>query len=381
MNESKTNLHRVDVTPTASIAAAPASAQSPGPAADRPIPAAAGGGNRVETISTEFVKGWASVSPAKNFSHVFAVLDNEVIGCSVANITRPDLERARAEGRFDAYGFLLVFDRAVPAASVPSIGVFVVGQTLMLPPTRTVKLDLAPPLRVFVMGSPRSGTSELGSTLSKVLQLAWLGEGHAAPLFSNAADALTGKADDANGLVRVLAQQNCRRIAVDAAKRAYFYMHNSASFVDKTPGVAMVKAAPFLNECFPNSRFIFLRRNPVANVLSRLAKFGGNLEPHCKDWAAAMNEWLKVRTVLPHHLELQQEQMLESPERTAAALAGYIGVPDKEDALCQSLKAGSMERTGAGIGKLRVTQTVWTPEQVRIFERHCRATMRQFGYD
>jgi Sulfotransferase family len=378
MNESKTNLHNVEVARTASIASTPASSD-PGPATDRPIQSLAGG-NRVETMSTEFVMGRASVSPANKFSHVFAVLDNEVIGCSIANITRPDLDRAREEGRFNAYAFVLVFDRAVPAASVQSIGVFVVGQQSMLPHATTVKLDLAPPLRLFVMGSPRSGTSELGSTLSKVFQLAWLGEGHAAPLFSNAADALTGNADDANGLVRFLAQQNFRRTAIEAANRAYFYMHNSASFVDKTPGVAMIKAAPFLNECFPNSRFIFLRRNPVANVLSRMIKFGGNFEAHCKDWAAAMNEWLKIRALLPHYLELQQEEMLETAERTAQILADYIGVPDKVDVISQSLRAGSLERTGAGIGKSKCSQTLWTPDQVRIFEKYCGPTMREFGY-
>ncbi len=72
------------------------------------------------------------------------------------------------------------------------MGAFVVGQLSMLPLSRarTVKVNVAPPLRLFVMGSPRSGSSELGSTLSKVPELAWLGEDHTAPLFGNAANAL-----------------------------------------------------------------------------------------------------------------------------------------------------------------------------------------------
>ena len=44
---------------------------------------------RVETLSTEFAIGWASVSAANHFSHVYAVIDTEVIGFGVANITRP----------------------------------------------------------------------------------------------------------------------------------------------------------------------------------------------------------------------------------------------------------------------------------------------------
>ncbi len=190
MDESKTTLPNVEGARTASIASTPASL-GPGPCDGDPPMQSLAGGNRVETMPTEFVMGWGSVSPANRFSHVLAVLDNEVIGCCIANITRPDLDRARAEGRCNAYAFLLVFDRAVPAASVQSIGVFVVGQPSMLPLPRAgaVKVDLAPPLRLFVMASPRSGTSELGLTLSKVLELASLGEGHAAPLFANAANA------------------------------------------------------------------------------------------------------------------------------------------------------------------------------------------------
>jgi hypothetical protein len=334
----------------------------------------------VETLSTEFAMGWATISPTGRFSHLVAMLDSDVIGFGVADITRPDLDRARQEGRINAYAFVLVFGRPIPANSVRSINVFVLGQQAMLPQAKTVKFDRTPPLRLFLMGSPRSGTSELGSTLSKVLGLAWLGEGHAAPLFSSAANALGGDAASDNGLVRFMAQQNFRRIAVEAAKRAYFCMHGSASFLDKTPGIGMIAAAPFLSECFPDSRFIFQRRNPVGNVLSRMRKFGGNFEAHCRDWAAAMNEWLKIRTSLPHYVEIQQEEMLEAPGRVAAVLAEYIGVPDSADLICQSLKTGSLELTGAGVGKTDFTQVGWTPEQVRIFERVCGPTMRAFGY-
>lgn len=349
------------------------------PAAVAPIPVTVS--NRVETLSTEFVMGWASVSASNRCSHVFAMLGGEIIGCGVADLTRPDLDRARTEGRYNAFGFLIVFDKPVPAASLQSIQVFVMGQPTILSHAITLKIDSGTPLRVFVLGSPRSGTSELGATLSKVLKLPWLGEGHAAPLFAHAADALTGDVNDANGLVRFLAQQNFRRIPIEAARRAYFHMHNSASFIDKTPGVAMVKAAPFLNECFPGSFYVYLRRNPVANVLSRMVKFGGNFEAHCRDWATAMNEWAGIRTRLPHYVEIQQEEMLNDPQATARMLASYLSKPDEVDAIAQSLREGSLEKTGAGIGKSRSAETNWTSEQLRQFERWCRPTMREFGYE
>src|SRR5579859_3642847 len=343
-------------------------------------PEAISNNGRVETLSTEFVMGWAAVSGNNHCAHVAAMLDHEVIGFGIANIRRPDLDRARQEGRLDAYAFILIFSAPVPADSVASISVLILGQEAILPRTKQVKFDRAPTLRLFLMGSPRSGTSELGSTLTKVLGLPWLGEGHAAPLFSAAADALRGDAAAENGLVRFMAQQNFRQIAVEAAKKAYFYMHGSASFVDKTPGVKMITAAPFLSECFANSHFIFQRRHPVGNVLSRMAKFGGSFEAHCRDWAAAMNEWLKIRPSLPHYVEVQQEEMQEAPDRVAHALAQYIGLPDAAGAIYESLKAGSRERTGAGVGKTDRLRAGWTAEQIRLFEDICGPAMRAFGY-
>lgn len=281
----------------------------------------------------------------------------------------------------DAYAFIVIFDRPVPAERVSFIQIFIVGQATMLPQATPVKVDRSPTLRLFLMGSPRSGTSQLGLTLTKVLGLPWLGEGHGAPLFAAAADALRGDINDKNGLSRFMAQQEFRHVAIDAAKKAYFYMHGSASFVDKTPGVKMIGAAPFLNECFPGSRFIFQRRNPVGNILSRMVKFGGNFESHCRDWASAMNEWMRVRPLLPHYVEVQQEDMLESPGLVANTIAEYIGIPECSAKICESLRTGSLERTGAGVGQTDHRQVSWTPEQVAVFERLCGPAMRAFGYN
>jgi len=335
---------------------------------------------RVETLSTEFVSGWAAVQAPGKFAHVFAILEGEVIGFGAASMGRPDLAKARQEGRLDAYAFMLAFQRPVPAESVASIQVHVVGRPAGLQQAKQLKIDRTPCLRLFLMGSPRSGTSQLGSTLTQILGLPWLGEGHGAPLFALAADALSGDKAADNGLVRHMAHENYRQIALQAARRAYFYMHGSASFIDKTPGVKMIAAAPFLVECFPGSRFIFQRRNPVANIRSRIAKFGGNFDDHCRDWAAAMNEWLRVRALLPHYLEIQQEEMLEAPERVARALADYIGVPESAERICESLKTEHLEQTGAGAGRTDRLQAGWTAEQVRAFERICGPAMQAFGY-
>jgi len=335
---------------------------------------------RVETLSSEFVSGWASVQTTGRFAHVFATLADEVIGFTTASMVRPDLEKARQEGRLDAYAFILTFQHPVAADAVRGIRVFVLGQASMLPRAKQLRIDRTPSLRLFLMGSPRSGTSQLGSTLTKVLGLPWLGEGHGAPCFARAADALSGDRAAENGLLRHMARENFRQIAIRAARSAYFYMHGSASFVDKTPGLPMIAAAPFLVECFPESHFIFLRRHPVANIRSRLVKFGGSFEEHCRDWAGAMNEWLRVRTLLPHYVEVQQEDMLEAPERVADAISGYLGAPEAAQRICESLRSDRLEQTGAGAGQTDKLRAGWTAEQVLAFDRICGPAMRAFGY-
>src|SRR5262252_645773 len=83
-----------------------------GSATAAPLQSAAAVG-RVETVSTEFVSGWASAQAARKFAHVYAMLEGEVIAFGAASMARPDLEKARQEGRLDAYAFTLAFQRRV----------------------------------------------------------------------------------------------------------------------------------------------------------------------------------------------------------------------------------------------------------------------------
>jgi hypothetical protein len=335
---------------------------------------------QVEILSVEFAMGWAAVSRHGRFVHVLAILDGEIIGSSIARMDRDDLAVARKRGDLDAYAFTIVFENGIPPNRVAEVRILTPSVPEALPHAVGVKIDRTPPLRIFILGSPRSGTSELGASLAKVLDLQWAGEGHAAPLFAAAADLLEGKEETRHSLIRFMARQRFRRIAIDAAKQAYFTVHSSASFLDKTPGNSMVSAAPFLAECFPDAKFIFLRRNPVSNILSRIAKFGGSFENHCLDWAATMDEWLKIRFDLPHYLEVQQEDMMSDSMKLAAEVTAYIGAIDQAAALGTSLTTGSTERTGAGLGSTELATADWSPDQVAAFLRICGPIMTAYGY-
>ncbi len=332
---------------------------------------------RVEILSSAFAAGWARL-PGAGAAYVGAWLGAEMIGVAEAGGTRPDLVAAGDAGGFCARSFLILFNRDVAAGLVGAVVVRNILTQEVIPAADKVRIDAGPGLQVFILGSPRSGTSELAATLATQLGLPWLGEGHAGPLLAGAADFFAGDAASGNDMVRFLADQGLRKVAVEATRGVYFASHGSVSFLDKTPGVPMIGAAPFLLECFPRAKFIFLRRNGVSNVLSRMAKFGGDFQEHCADWAAAMIRWLEVSVELPHFLEVNQEDMLDSPEEVAAEVAGYLGVP--AGGIAESLRTGALEHTGAGLHRTRLAETGWSADQKAVFARDCGAAMALFGY-
>ena len=329
----------------------------------------------VEVVSQYFVSGWASANEAGPV-HVQAECRGQILGVAKANLTRPDLQHNLQT----LHAFIVGFPNAISPDDVQDVRVRVWGLATALPNEHRIRYDTRAPCQVFIVGSPRSGTSELGATLAAQLDLPWLGEGHAAPAFATAADALKGDANSPDDLLRFMAEQGSAQFAYDAARQAYYFMHGSASFLDKTPGMPMILATPFLSACFPSSFIIFLRRNGISNVLSRMAKFGGDFEEHCNDWAGAMNAWDKIKRDLPHFLELEQEIMLTSPGSAAHLISEYLTRPDACDGIAAALQIGNHERTGAGIGKDKLATTGWSPLQTNQFKELCGPTMIRWGY-
>lgn len=235
---------------------------------------------------------------------------------------------------------------------------------------------------MFIIGSPRCGTSELAETLATHLGLAWTGEGQnsLAPALAAGASALTLSADLTDELAVAMAAESLPMVIRAAARRIYYRAHRSASFVDKTPSEAMIRAAPFLSWCFPRARFVFMHRNGIANVLSRIRKFGGDFSDHCRDWTACMEAWEGARSELPHFLEVAQEEMAADPTRVAGAVAEYLSASGAAEAIAESLRSGSRGRTGAGLGKDSFADTDWSDFEIARFKTYCGAAMARWGH-
>jgi hypothetical protein len=342
----------------------------------------------IEIISPNFVVGWARVVDQQS-SHVYASLGGKILGWAVADIVRNDLratgtaQKVAAGGSGDVgRGFAIIFSKPLALSDFAELKVTLLEDAVSLPRGNRMHYDRRDPLQLFVLGSPRSGTSEMGLTLATVLELPWVGEGHAAPSFHGAAIALSGETAPPGGLSEFMRKNALGAVAQHAMRQAYYWTHAASSFLDKTPGVGMIRAAPFLAKSFPAAKFVFMRRNGISNVLSRMKKFGGPFQSHCQDWAAAMSCWKEVRGQLPHYVEIEQEVMLEKPERAAAIVAEYLGLPaDIEKKIEASMRDGTLERTGAGIGRNTLEATGWSGDQIVTFRKVCGQTMADFDYE
>ena len=333
----------------------------------------------LELISPAFALGWARHAP-HGPAYIAAMLGDEILGIARAETPRADLAQLQETGR-PAGSFIVLFNRELDTADLTRVALHRLDDHSALPPIAELRFDSSPIRRIFVLGSPRSGTSELGATLQRVYDLPWMGEFHGAPLFAAPAAAIQQEMSKDDDLSHFIGAYRLDESILRLARLTYFGVHGSASFIDKTPGVPMIAAAPFLARCFPDAKFIYLRRNGVSNVLSRMAKFGGDFSEHCADWAAALTEWERVRALLPHYLELRQEDMQNNPTETASRIAEYIGTPDTAPALAASLSSGRLERTGAGIGRTRLADTGWGPLQIQRFIDVCGPAMERFGYE
>lgn len=340
----------------------------------------------LEILSNQFVTGWTRSNPETG-KPVFAAVGDQIVGWTEADIIRPDLNRqapgaAAQDGNGErGYGFTLIFTRPLSDEELRGLRVYTANPSREIPRAERIRVDNPTVRQIFILGSPRSGTSEMASTLATILSLPWLGEGHAAPMFHSAAKALSGDTSDLGGIVAFLRRQEFSRTIIEITRKAYFTVHASASFLDKTPGIPMIRAAPFLAEAFPKASFIFMRRNGISNVLSRMAKFGGNFESHCSDWAGAITAWQDAKQRLPHFLEIQQEAMLANPEDVGRTVTDYLGVPEVGEMVGGNLRNGSYEKTGAGIGRSTLAQTGWTEAQSRTFQRLCGNAMALSGYE
>lgn len=240
---------------------------------------------------------------------------------------------------------------------------------------------------IFIVGSPRSGTTFLGRAVGSLPGFVDLGE--VAALKASVPElAARAPAEAAPRLRRLLALAG--RLGLAGGLRA----------VEHTPENAFVAEALAL--AFPEARFVHSvrdGRDVVASLLERgwlsEGRGGGDdaglpygpgirfwVEPerseefaHAGDARRAAWAWRRyleaARSVPERTLELRYEELAARPNAAAARLAPFLGVG--EEALAAALSEARTDAVGRHSRDL-------SPEQLLEAETECGELLRELGY-
>jgi hypothetical protein len=247
---------------------------------------------------------------------------------------------------------------------------------------------------IFVVGSPRSGTTAIGAALRRAYGLEGFGECHVLPMLPRLVHAATSyfdqpgmqQAGQSRGVMLAHAPPAHWEQGLIALVRAtYEQLHQGSNFVDKTPGVPMLRAVPWIHRIWPQARVIYARRRGLENVESRRRKFGERpFREHCQGWAESMRVWDEVRGQIPAALclELDQYDLAVDPAGSADRIAGFLAMHEDQ---CHRLKGflarKRPEQTDAeGWKPLSWTSIGWDAAMKAEFDKSCRAVMEASGY-
>jgi hypothetical protein len=367
----------------------------------------------VEYVSRQQIRGWVADEqrPDRHIDIVVRVGAAQ-IASGKAELYRDDLHEAGV-GDGD-HGFVINLNPmlreadlaalVVSATGVPGGGV--VLEKLQASPEAAAPppAPRAPPIEigravedaaqfpVFVLGAARSGTSAVAQALLKTGYYAGHEEGHVLALMAQQMKTIQDYYD-ANGeetlasrdttLARIPKEYFINAVA-ESFKALVPNLWKNKHWIDKTPNGQMIAASPLFLQLWPNSRFIFMKRRPLENIVSRMRKFPQlSFEAHCADWASVMTTWTATKYQLgARAIEVEQFELATRPEPTAARLIGFLQLPPAVAALFrQTLLVERPERTSQSFADPLTLQTLdWTDGQRSVFQKICGPLMREHGY-
>lgn len=245
---------------------------------------------------------------------------------------------------------------------------------------------------ILIIGSPRSGTSILIKAIKATLGVSGYAEGHFLPLilivmkavedYYGQRERLTTRKSRA---VSHVDRENLEEEILALFRKQYESIMPSDTWIDKTPGVAMIQASPYILRTWPRSRFIFAKRRGIECIMSRLRKFPDvPFEKHCHLWKSSMQAWLDVRDSLKScYVEIEQREISLKPVAVAEKLGKFLYLDSNQVEKLQHIFlterpqfTGSVEEDKA----ISIDQAGWTDEQIDIFRHHCGAISKKLGY-
>jgi hypothetical protein len=241
---------------------------------------------------------------------------------------------------------------------------------------------------VFIVGSPRSGTTILAEALREVGYFGF-NEGHLLSLLMPIRKLINqhftecDAHDDAQLLSNVDREEFTQNIF--DVFRLHEQRYNSYEpWFDKTPDAAMIHAAPFICRLWPDAAFIFAKRRAIENVASRMKKFPETtFEDHCKYWAETMAAWRAVRDEGISYIEIDQYDIAHHPEESGAQIGSFLGLSRHSiENMTTKMTNSRPQRTNAyGMSQISSIENFgWSLEQIETLRANCTAEMEFYSY-
>lgn len=262
---------------------------------------------------------------------------------------------------------------------------------------------------VFILGSPRSGTSTLAHVFAEHFGYQGHPEGHLFDLLHRLSATIREhyvihgitertRAAEVHGIehrkrhaTTTAEFVGCDELilAVAGAFREQIRAAYGPSWFDKTPGPEAIHCVGLLREIYPEARYVFLIREPISNIESRMRKFPAEpFHKHCEAWVESANAWLRVRADLrpEQYLEVKTHDLDRDPEGVYAALLKLLGGHPLGEAAKSKpplTKFLTLERTSStDPAALRsLSDVAWSEEQKQTFLSICSAVMESFGFE
>lgn len=240
---------------------------------------------------------------------------------------------------------------------------------------------------VFVLGSPRSGTSITYYAMREVFGLTGRGEGHVMPVFQRILHehyrhAVRFHANGQGTLAQSL-DVAAFRAHVALYIRAFYEKHYGPDgWVDKTPGAEAILGGPLIRTAFPDARIIVTRRTGIEVIQSYRRKFDAGFEDSCRAWSQCMTSIMRLREMRVPILEVDQYDFTNHPAEVGEAIATHLGQPARATALGEFLGERRAEQSSHHDWTRRLTlaDVDWSDAERAAFLQICGDTMDQFDY-
>lgn len=288
---------------------------------------------------------------------------------------------------------------------------------------------------IFIVGSPRSGTTCISRCIRSAPGLPGYDEGHFlsnlldfAVLRYNITEAIKNNPHECNedvaaskfaeyfheGLLYHIFKTSYEKSAKYQYEKIYVVESDrkrdelplsSKYFVDKSPGSKGILITKYLTKIWPQAKFIFMKRRSLENIYSRMKKFENNkytektFRMHCTQWRDDMSNWLIVKEEIDsdNYIEIDQFDIMFNPHETAIKLCKLLPdlltyknhmtnymknrFPESTQPTFETTNISGETITNVERPKIFNIDTIdWRPKYKKIHNEICESMLSKYGY-